>query len=99
MEKLIIKTLDIVLEENACTYYGVTPDFFRIKAHDSLTDRRRVLFWLLYTEASMNYRQIARRYGYSHSSIAEGVKKIDFRRDVITNISRDIKNILRLSQL
>lgn len=81
------------LEQAACEYYNVTPDFFRVKLKDGNTNRRRVLFWLLVDVANLYCNQVAKRYGYRRSSIYEGVKVIDGQRSVEQSIARDIAKI------
>ncbi len=91
------RPLDKRLLEAACTYYEVDEPFFKTKKKDGNTDKRRVLFWLLYHECNMDYGVIANRFGYSRVSIWDSVKKIDFTKGIFGNIARDMENIKRLA--
>lgn len=84
------------LHAAACTYFNVTDDFFRLKLKDGHTDRRRVLFWLLWNECNMDYGSIARMYGFSRVSMRAGINIIDFKRAVFSHIARDIDAIRKL---
>ncbi len=93
----MIRPLDKCLIDAACRYYAVEVDFFRVKKKDGFTVRRRVLFWLLVNDASMDYSAIAREFGYSRVSMSDGVRTLDFQRGMMSAIARDIENIRKLA--
>ena len=93
------RPLDARLEDAACKYYSAKPAFFRVKGKRFISDtqKRWILFFLLYKDCEMDTRSIARRFGFSRNSIDDAVKKIDFRKDVFTSVSREIEDIRRLA--
>ena len=91
-----LQPLEILLESAACQYYRVTPAFFTKKGKDGYTDKRRILFYLLYKDCEMTSRAIARRYNYAASSINLAIEIITFRQNISNAIAADIRNIRKL---
>lgn len=82
------------LVDAACIYFGVEHSFFKEKRHDEeSTLRRHVLFYLLKHDAGMGYRNIGELFGFSVSSIKDGIDLMDFRRGNSRTISEHMKQI------
>ena len=94
--EVLAKPLDRRLEDAACIYFEVTPDFFRVKKKEG-TDRRRVLFWLLKTDTQMSVTEMSHRYGISKSSLSEGIDKLEFTKNHFRTIACDIENIRKIA--
>jgi DNA-binding transcriptional regulator LsrR (DeoR family) len=93
------KPMDRRLEEAACQYWEVSLSFFRLRSRKTRdANKRAILFWLLYNEVNMNYEEIADRYELSRVAVRAAVIKIDFQKDIFTNISRDAENIKKMAQ-
>ena len=98
---VVQKPLDRRLEEAACIYYDVERVFFYVKqkgkCKDREIDKRRILFWLLRTEAGMDYTEIARRYDHTKQNIQSGIDMIEFRKGLYHSIEIDKGNILKIA--
>ena len=98
MAKVVFSVLQKPLVERivdaACIYFNVEQSFFKEKLHDEeSTNRRHILFYLLKEDAGMGYRAISSMFGYSKSSITEGIELMDFRRGNSRPISEHMRHI------
>lgn len=88
------KPIDRRLEDAACIYWDVAPEFFRLKSKDmTATDRRRTLYLLLREDAQLGDAAIAERYGHAQSTIQEGLELFSFQMRNTRRISDDMKQI------
>jgi chromosomal replication initiation ATPase DnaA len=91
---VIQKPLVERIVDAACIYFGVEVAFFKEKLHDEeSTCRRHILFYLLKEDAGMGYRAISGMFGFSKSSVTEGIELMDFRRGNSRPISEHIRQI------
>ena len=89
------KTLEKRIEDAWCTYYELPMEYIHKKrdtANEGLT-KRRVLFWLLFTDCGFNKQQIASRYNYTRPPISLAIDAIEFERTKRLYIARDIQCI------
>ena len=98
MAKIVYGVLQKPLVERivdaACIYWSVEQSFFKEKRHDEeSTNRRHILFYLLKQDAGMGYRAISGMFGFSKSSITEGIELMDFRRGNSRPISEHMRHI------
>jgi len=96
------KSLDELLIHAACCKWEVSAEFFNNKesrrgGKDKNTDKRRMLYWLLWTDCQMTFSAIAERFNYQKSSMQDGIEKIDFMKGVYPSIANDIANIREIA--
>lgn len=86
-----------VIINAACKYYELNEDQLKSRDH---VEKRKIVQYLLRTEADMKYLKMARLFSpdtNSHSRIMQNVAEIDAQKNVSRAIRIDIKNIKTLA--
>lgn len=94
---VVRKPLAERLELAACIYWELEPSFFKSDGKRDYSrensECRNILFYLLKEDAELAYKDIARLYGFSVSSIWEGADKIGTTQWIYRKIAESIKSI------
>lgn len=71
-----IKVASEYAENLVCPKYGVNPNKLRLKIrHTPLVEARHIIWYILNRDYNFSLMEIARHYGFHHTSIMNGVAR------------------------
>lgn len=82
------------VKQAACETYEISETEFMTLDNRTVAQLRFYCFWILHNKASMNDTVIADIFSKRRSSIQYGIEQIDGRKDVYSDVARDLRNIM-----
>jgi hypothetical protein len=80
--------------EIVCNYYKIEPSILFSKSRKlEIVKARFICFFLLKKNLKMSQQAIGNKFKMNHSSVGHGIKEVEFKREMYTDIRDEIREI------